>query len=124
MMENSIHEKGSPLSSGSSIEIQLLNDAFFYVTGSVIIVLKIQCSYDDIPASINNQRAFAIGTLLSSAQVYNLSKNSENVQLEFLRFIADYGNLLSSDDGNKIAKPFQNLTFFFENWVSLNTLHL
>ncbi|XP_077499343.1 atlastin-like [Amblyomma americanum] len=55
----------------------------------------------------------ALSTMLSSVQIYNLSNNIQEDDLENLRFFTDYGKLSRKHTSEK---PFQKLFFLVRDW--------
>lgn len=79
----------------------------------VIFLMDTQGTFDSNSTVKDNATVFAMSTMLSSVQIYNLSSNIEEDDLQHLELFTDYGRLaLESSAG----KPFQRLQFLVRDW--------
>jgi len=103
--------------------ITIWNDVFLHTDENVkklaIIVLDTQGLFDNDTSPQDNSRIFAIGTLISSIQVLNISMQVQEDQLEYLHFATDYAKFASNSCQEADEKCFQNLIFLIRDWVSL-----
>ena len=99
------------------------NDVFLHTNENgeklAIIVLDTQGLFDNDTSAQDNSRIFAIGTLISSIQVLNISMQIQEDQLQYLQFATDFAKF-ASKDCQKDGKCFQNLTFLIRDWVSFD----
>ncbi|XP_065207999.1 atlastin-3-like [Planococcus citri] len=78
-----------------------------------VIFLDTQGTFDSKSTLQECVTVFALSTMLSSIQIYNLSKNIQEDDLQNLQFFAEYGRLASESSGNT---PFQKLQFIVRDW--------
>lgn len=79
-----------------------------------VLLMDTQGTFDTETTIGQNSTIFALSTLLSSVQVYNLSGNIREDDLQHLQLFTEYGKLAC--DGNE--KAFQTLTFLVRDWMS------
>ncbi|XP_077494146.1 atlastin-1-like isoform X2 [Amblyomma americanum] len=96
----------------------LLWDEVFLVTTSegkevAVLLMDTQGTFDCESTTKQSAIVFALSTLISSVQVYNISGNITESDLQQLQFFAEYGRL-AQKDGNE--KPFQKLMFLVRDW--------
>ncbi|XP_049878161.1 atlastin-like [Pectinophora gossypiella] len=79
----------------------------------VILLMDTQGTFDSESTVRDNATVFALSTMLSSVQIYNLSQNIEEDDLQHLQLFTEYGRLAAqSSEG----KPFQRLQFLVRDW--------
>ncbi|KAI5634591.1 atlastin-1 [Phthorimaea operculella] len=79
----------------------------------VILVMDTQGTFDSESTVRDNATVFALSTMLSSVQIYNLSQNIEEDDLQHLQLFTEYGRLAAQSNG---GKPFQRLQFLVRDW--------
>lgn len=72
----------------------------------VIILMDTQGAFDQQSTVKDCATVFALSTMISSLQVYNLQNNIHEDDLANLQFFAEYGKLVLDDEENT-SKPFQ-----------------
>lgn len=102
--------------------IVIWNDIFLYTNENGeqigIVVIDTQGLFNSDSSQADNSKIFALGTLISSIQVFNLSGVVQEDQLQYLQFAAEYAKFaLSKDYADE--KPFQKLFFLIRDWVRI-----
>jgi atlastin len=96
--------------------ILMWSDIFLHNTKHdkfAIILLDTQGSFDSQSTVRDCATVFALSTMLSSVQVYNLSQNIQEDDLQHLQLFTEYGRLALADTGKR---PFQRLQFLVRDW--------
>lgn len=78
-----------------------------------IILLDTQGTFDSRSTLLESTTVFALSTLLSSVQCYNVMQNIQEDDLQHLQLFVEYA-LLAMEQSE--AKPFQNLMFIVRDW--------
>ncbi|XP_055380890.1 atlastin [Condylostylus longicornis] len=78
-----------------------------------ILLLDTQGAFDSQSTVKDCATVFALSTMLSSVQIYNLSQNIQEDDLQHLHLFTEYGRLALADSGKK---PFQRLQFLVRDW--------
>jgi atlastin len=71
----------------------------------VVLLMDTQGSFDQQSSVKENATVFALSTMISSVQIYNLHSNIDEDDLGHLQLFAEYGKLALEEDSN--SKPFQ-----------------
>ncbi|KAJ0173421.1 hypothetical protein K1T71_010570 [Dendrolimus kikuchii] len=83
----------------------------------VILLMDTQGTFDSESTVRENATVFALSTMISSVQIYNLSQNIEEDDLQHLQLFTDYGKLAQEQGSkNNAGKPFQRLQFIIRDW--------
>ncbi|XP_070497483.1 atlastin-like isoform X1 [Chironomus tepperi] len=101
--------------------IVMWNDVFLHTierTGEkvAIVVMDTQGLFDNQTSPMDNSKIFALGTLISSIQVLNLSGLIQEDQLQYLQFATEFAKYAASNNQGLGGKCFQNLMFLIRDW--------
>ncbi|CAN8022291.1 unnamed protein product [Ixodes persulcatus] len=96
----------------------LIWDEVFQVTTSdgqqlAVLFMDTQGAFDCESTVKDCATIFALSTMTSSVQVYNLSQNIQEDDLQHLQLFTEYGRLAQQD---MTEKPFQKLLFLVRDW--------
>lgn len=83
-----------------------------------IVIIDTQGLFDNETSPMDNSRIFALGTLISSIQILNLSGMIQEDQLQYLQFATEFAKFAAADSGTAVGKPFQHLMFLIRDWSS------
>ncbi|XP_037072065.1 atlastin-1-like [Pollicipes pollicipes] len=88
---------------------------------AVVLLMDTQGTFDNQSTVHESATVFALSTLLSSLQIFNLMGNVQNDDLEHLQLFTEYGRLAMEDSD---TKPFQKLLFLVRDWQFIDDLAL
>ncbi|XP_053284627.1 atlastin-3 [Pleuronectes platessa] len=123
--ENWLGEEDEPLTGfswrgGSEPEttgIQLWSEVFLVPksdgTEVAVLLMDTQGAFDDQSTVKDCATIFALSTMTSSVQIYNLSQNIQEDDLQQLQLFTEYGRLALDEI---FQKPFQSLMFLIRDW--------
>lgn len=81
-----------------------------------VLLLDTQGAFDSHSTVKDCATVFALSTMVSSVQVYNLTSNIQEDDLQHLQLFTEYGRLAAESD-QLIGKVFQKLIFLVRDWV-------
>lgn len=76
-----------------------------------VLLMDTQGSFDSMSTVKDCATIFALSTMISSIQIYNVSQNIQEDDLQHLHLFTEYGRLALED--NDQSKPFQVSIFFW-----------
>jgi len=79
-----------------------------------VLLMDTQGSFDQQSTVKDCATIFALSTMTSSVQVYNISQNIQEDDLQHLQLFTDYGRLALQE--HSAHKPFQVLQFLVRDW--------
>ncbi|XP_043931062.1 atlastin-3 [Protopterus annectens] len=80
-----------------------------------VLLMDTQGAFDSQSTVKDCATIFALSTMTSSIQIYNLSQNIQEDDLQQLQLFTEYGRLAMDEIS---SKPFQSLTFLFKDFSS------
>ncbi|XP_054841323.1 atlastin-2 isoform X3 [Eublepharis macularius] len=97
--------------------IQIWSDVFVIDkpdgTKVAVLLMDTQGAFDSQSTIKDCATVFALSTMTSSVQVYNLSQNIQEDDLQHLQLFTEYGRLAMEEI---YQKPFQTLMFLIRDW--------
>uniref|UniRef100_A0A8C2PME3 GB1/RHD3-type G domain-containing protein n=1 Tax=Capra hircus TaxID=9925 RepID=A0A8C2PME3_CAPHI len=97
--------------------IQVWNEVFVIErpngTKVAVLLMDTQGAFDSQSTIKDCATVFALSTMTSSVQVYNLSQNIQEDDLQHLQLFTEYGRLAMEEI---YQKPFQTLMFLIRDW--------
>ncbi|CAJ0585384.1 unnamed protein product, partial [Mesorhabditis spiculigera] len=101
----------------------------FYGEEYVVILMDTQGAFDNTATFGDCTTIFALSTLVSSVQIYNLMRTIGENDLQHLQYFAEFGRMTAgkasnpgkeakADLNNGAKAPFQTLTFLVRDWSS------
>ncbi|KAF6726574.1 Atlastin-3 [Oryzias melastigma] len=78
-----------------------------------VVLMDTQGAFDDQSTVRDCATIFALSTMTSSVQIYNLSQNVQEDDLQQLQLFTEYGRLALDEI---FLKPFQSLMFLVRDW--------
>ena len=79
-----------------------------------VLLMDTQGAFDSQSTVRDCATVFALSTMVSSVQTYNLSMNIQEDDLQHLQLFTEYGRLAIESNNN--LKPFQTLQFLVRDW--------
>ncbi|XP_043199937.1 atlastin-like [Amphibalanus amphitrite] len=80
-----------------------------------VVLMDTQGAFDDRTAVAENATVFALSALMSSVQIYNVSRDIGTSDLQHLQLFSEFGSLTAAE-GHGTA--FQRLLFLVRDWQS------
>ncbi|XP_030595485.1 atlastin-3-like [Archocentrus centrarchus] len=97
--------------------IQLWSEVFLVQRSDgeevAVVLMDTQGAFDDQSTVKDCATIFALSTMTSSIQIYNLSQNIQEDDLQQLQLFTEYGRLAMDEI---YQKPFQSLMFLIRDW--------
>lgn len=79
----------------------------------VVLLMDTQGAFDSTSTVKDCATIFALSTMTSSTQIYNLTQNIQEDDLQHLQLFTEYGKLAMEESN---IKPFQRLVFLVRDW--------
>lgn len=112
--------KGRGGCDGDTKGVWVWSEAFLVTTRHddqiAVLLMDTQGAFDCESTTSESATVFAFSTLMSSVQVYNLSRNIQEDNLQYLEYFTDYAQLAQQEQQGTPAKPFQKLLFLVRDW--------
>ncbi|XP_033966727.1 atlastin-1 isoform X2 [Pseudochaenichthys georgianus] len=82
-------------------------------TKAAVLLMDTQGTFDSQSTLRDSATVFALSTMISSMQVYNISQNVQEDDLQHLQLFTEYGRLAMEET---FLKPFQSMIFLVRDW--------
>ncbi|XP_057714787.1 atlastin-1 isoform X1 [Corythoichthys intestinalis] len=82
-------------------------------TKVAVLLMDTQGTFDSQSTLRDSATVFALSTMISSMQVYNISQNVQEDDLQHLQLFTEYGRLAMEET---FLKPFQSMIFLIRDW--------
>ncbi|XP_072314427.1 atlastin-1 [Eucyclogobius newberryi] len=82
-------------------------------TKVALLLMDTQGTFDSQSTLRDSATVFALSTMISSMQVYNISQNVQEDDLQHLQLFTEYGRLAMEET---FLKPFQSMIFLVRDW--------
>ncbi|RXN05036.1 atlastin-1 isoform X2 [Labeo rohita] len=82
-------------------------------TKVAVLLMDTQGTFDSQSTLRDSATVFALSTMISSMQVYNISQNVQEDDLQHLQLFTEYGRLAMEET---FLKPFQSMIFLVRDW--------
>ncbi|KAG8468324.1 hypothetical protein KFE25_013407 [Diacronema lutheri] len=86
-----------------------------------VLLMDTQGTFDNETSMKGNCTVFALSTLLSSVQVYNVMTAVQEDDLQHLHLFTEYSLQVYEGGHQKGVPPFQNLTFLVRDWSHVDS---
>ncbi|XP_041121629.1 atlastin-1-like isoform X2 [Polyodon spathula] len=97
--------------------IQIWNEVFLVDKPDgrkvAVLLMDTQGTFDSQSTLRDSATVFALSTMISSMQVYNISQNVQEDDLQHLQLFTEYGRLAMEET---FLKPFQSMIFLVRDW--------
>ncbi|XP_010222219.1 PREDICTED: atlastin-1 [Tinamus guttatus] len=111
--EWSSEEEESVRKAGPVQVLIVKDDHSFELDEVAVLLMDTQGTFDSQSTLRDSATVFALSTMISSIQVYNLSQNVQEDDLQHLQLFTEYGRLAMEETS---LKPFQSLIFLVRDW--------
>ena len=88
-----------------------------------VLVMDTQGAFDSHSTVKDCATIFALSTMMSSVQIFNISQNLQEDHLQHLQLFTEYGRIAAEEEEEgegvittDISKPFQRLEFLIRDW--------
>lgn len=106
----------TPNTTGIWIWSEIFTHNFKNGENIAIILMDTQGAFDTDSSIRDCSTIFALSTLLSSIQCYNVMRNIREDDLQHLHLFTEYGKIATKHFDDENARPFQHLLFLIRDW--------
>uniref|UniRef100_A0A914WVA0 GB1/RHD3-type G domain-containing protein n=2 Tax=Plectus sambesii TaxID=2011161 RepID=A0A914WVA0_9BILA len=83
-----------------------------------VVLVDTQGTFDNASTYRQCTTIFALSTMISSVQIYNIVDTIQEDSLQNLSLFVEYGRLATKESGDSYRKPFQTLVFLIRDFKS------
>ncbi|XP_064482960.1 atlastin-2-like [Ornithodoros turicata] len=82
-----------------------------------VILIDTEGTFDDTSTVTGNASIMSLSMIVSSVQIYNVSQNINQNDLQHLQLFSSYARVAQGEGCGQSSKPFQKMVFLVRDWM-------